>query len=218
MARVKICGIKTPEDFTAAANSKADWVGLVFFPKSPRHLSFDEAMAIRNAADGHRQSTAGLRTPLLTALVVDADDALLDDIFAAAKPDLIQCHGNEPPERIKAIKTRYQCAVMKAIRVKSHESLTEAKAYEGYADIMLFDSAPVDAELPGGTGHAFDWGLMKAYDGTTPWMLAGGLTPHNVAEAIKASGAEAVDVSSGVEDKPGIKNHKFIQDFVTAAL
>lgn len=214
MARVKICGIQNTDDLIASHQAGADWVGLVFFPKSPRHLTLDQAANIRASAD----KLSGIKTPLLVALVVDASDDQLDGITSAMRPDLIQCHGNESPERIAEIKTRYGAAVMKAIRVKSKESLVDATAYDGIADMLLFDSAPIDATLPGGTGHAFDWGMMDAYIGTSPWMLAGGLTPANVGDAIKISGTMAVDVSSGVEKTPGKKDHAAIQHFVSAAL
>lgn len=214
MARVKICGIQNADDYIASHRAGADWVGLVFFPKSPRHLTLEQAAEIRATAD----AIAGIKTPLLVALVVDASDDQLDGITSAMRPDLIQCHGNESPARIAEIKSRYGIAVMKAIRVKSEESLMDATAYDGIADILLFDSAPIDATLPGGTGHAFDWGMMSAYLGTSPWMLAGGLTPANVADAIRISGTMAVDVSSGVEKTPGQKDHAAIQHFVSAAL
>lgn len=211
MADVKICGIKTKQDLQAATRAGARWVGFVFFPKSPRHLTVDAAAELRQAADDLADR------PEIVALTVDADDALLDDIVAAARPDLIQCHGQETPDRIRMIKARYHRPVMKAIRVKDTASLDAAKAYDGHADLMLFDSAPAQADLPGGTGHAFDWGLMSAWQGSTPWMLAGGLTPENVADAIMISGATAVDVSSGVEHQPGNKDHAAIHRFVSAA-
>jgi phosphoribosylanthranilate isomerase len=211
MVDVKICGIRSEDDLKAVAAAGATWTGLVFFPKSPRHLNVDDAAALRQAAE--RLSSR----PQLVALTVDADDGLLDDIMARVQPDMLQCHGQEDPARISAIKTRYGRPVIKAIRVHNEQSLIDAKAFDGHADMMLFDSAPVDAVLPGGTGHAFDWGLMRQWQGATPWMLAGGLTPENVAQAIAESGAKAVDVSSGVEDAPGIKNPAAIQRFVLAA-
>ncbi len=214
MARVKICGIRTPDDLHAVQLAGADWTGLVFASPSPRHLSLNEAAAIRDAADAINK----VKAPLLVALVVDAVDAMLDGIAAAMRPDVIQCHGNESPARLAAIKSRYGCAVMKAIRVQSAESIIDAKKYDGIADILLFDSASQDAALPGGTGRSFDWGLMKAYHGKTPWMLAGGLTPENVAEAIRISGANAVDVSSGVESVRGQKDHPAIRRFISTAL
>lgn len=228
MTRVKICGIRTPEDYAAVATAGADWAGLVFFPKSPRHLSLEEAAEIRSAADATAAQQGHLsqgplsqgplsQAPLLVALVVDADDDALDAIMAAARPDVIQCHGSESPDRLATLKSRYGVAVMKAVRVKSSASLTDALAYDGIADMMLFDSAPLNADLPGGTGHSFDWGMMQGYRGTTPWMLAGGLTADNLGEAIRISGALAVDVSSGVESAPGRKDHAAIQHFVSAA-
>lgn len=212
MADVKICGISTVDDLTAAHAAGARWVGFVFFPKSPRHLEHDQARLLRDHLD------ALVKPPIPVALLVDADDALLDQIVAAARPGVIQCHGNESPERIGAIKARYGIKVMKAIRVANAESLKAAEAYDGAADMMLFDSAPTGASLPGGTGHRFDWGLMQSYEGITPWMLAGGLNPENVSEAITISGADAVDVSSGVEESPGNKDHEAIHRFVSASL
>ena len=130
---------------------------------------------------------------------------------------MIQCHGTETPERIAAIRTRFGLPVMKAIRVESAETLTLAQEYDDAADRMLFDSAPLDAVLPGGTGHAFDWGIMQQWNGRKPWMLAGGLNAGNVADAITISGAASVDVSSGVESAPGIKDHAAIRHFVTVS-
>ena len=212
MAQAKICGIRTTADYDCAGSSGARWVGMVFYPKSPRNLSLDEAAALSD----HGVSK-GL--PLeRVALVVEPDDALLEDIIAAAKPDLLQLHGVEPPERVDAIRQRFGLPVMKAVRIESERTLELALAYDGVADRMLFDSAPADAELPGGTGRRFDWELAKRWKGATPWTLAGGLTPETVRAAIEASGAEAVDVSSGVESGPGVKDHDAIQRFVSAAL
>ena len=212
MTDVKICGIRTHNDLNVAHDAGARWTGFVFFEKSPRHLSLDEAKLLRDQLD------ALLSPPVSVALVVDADDATLDQIIASARPEIIQCHGKESPERVQMIKNKYNVKVMKAIRVASTETLKSAEAYDGYADMMLFDSAPIGAALPGGTGHRFDWALMKYYEGTTPWMLAGGLTPENVAEAIRVSGAKSVDVSSGVDESPGNKDHSAIHRFVSAAL
>jgi len=211
MVDVKICGIRSADDLRAVAAAGATWTGFVFFPKSPRHLSIDDAAALRSVAQ--RLPSA----PKIVALTVDADDETLDEIMTQVQPDLIQCHGEEDPNRITAIKSRFACPVIKAIRVHDQQSLISAEAFDGHADMMLFDSAPMDAVLPGGTGHAFDWSLMRQWRGATPWMLAGGLTPENVAQAIAKSGATAVDVSSGVEDAPGIKDPAAIQRFVLAA-
>ncbi len=212
MADVKICGISTIDDLNAVQSAGARWTGFVFFPKSPRHLSLHDAQSLRSHLD------AMTLAPIPVALVVNADDDELEQIMTMARPGIIQCHGDETPERLREIKNKYSIQVMKAIRVKHEETLIASKAYDGIADMMLFDSAPTGASLPGGTGHQFDWALMKAYDGTTPWMLAGGLTPDNVAEAIRISGANAVDVSSGVEESPGKKDPEAIHRFVSAAL
>ena len=211
MADVKICGLRTTDDIMAVAKAGARWAGFVFFPKSPRHLDFTEAADLRAKADQIDH------LPQIVALTVDADDDALDAIITAARPDLLQCHGQESPERISAIKAKFGLPVMKAIRVKDADTLRSAQAYDGHADWMLFDSAPVDADLPGGTGHAFDWGMMASWQGTTPWMLAGGLNAENIAAAIGISGAKAVDVSSGVETSPGNKDHAAIQRFVSEA-
>ena len=161
-----------------------------------------------------REHAGGRTLPL----VVNTDDPGLEAIINAASPQMIQCHGTETPERIAAIRTRFGLPVMKAIRVESAETLTLAQEYDDAADRMLFDSAPLDAVLPGGTGHAFDWGIMQQWNGRKPWMLAGGLNAGNVSDAITISGAASVDVSSGVESAPGIKDHAAIRHFVTAAL
>ena len=210
MADVKICGIRTPDDLAAASAAGARWVGMVFFEKSPRHLTLDQAALLRD--------TAMAETTRRVALVVDADDAALAAIMAAAAPQMLQCHGRETPERLAEIKSRHGVDIMKAIRVADSTTLDAALAYDDVADWMLFDSAPADAELPGGTGHRFDWGLMQHWQGRKPWMLAGGLTAANVAEAVSVSGAKAVDVSTNVEKSPGIKDHNAIQDFVSAAV
>jgi len=212
MARTKICGIRTNEDLDAVAQAGGSWAGMVFFEKSPRHISYERAETLRIHARQLRHA------PDLVALVVDADDARLDAIVKHAAPDMIQCHGSETPERLAALRARYGIPLMKAMRVTGRETFAAAASYENIVDMLLFDSAPLDADLPGGTGHRFDWGLMQHYTGTTPWMLAGGLTPDTVAEAIRISGAMAVDVSSGVETAPGIKDHAAIQRFVAAAL
>jgi phosphoribosylanthranilate isomerase len=212
MARTKICGIRTPEDLRCVAQAGGRWAGMVFFEKSPRHISFETAHSLREHADQMKDA------PDLVALVVNADTTRLEKIAEFARPDMIQCHGSETPDDVSSIRDRFGIPVMKAFRVEGPETLANARAYDGAADMMLFDSAPLDAELPGGTGHRFDWGLMRHYTGATPWMLAGGLTPQTVADAIRISGAEAVDVSSGVEGAPGIKDHAAIQRFVSAAL
>jgi phosphoribosylanthranilate isomerase len=212
MADVKICGIKTMDDLMAVHTAGAKWTGFNFCSGSPRHLSLDEAATLRQ----HLHSMT--KPPIPVALVVDASDDELDIIVNTAQPEIVQCHGNETPERVRMIKSKYNVNVMKAIRVTGADTLETAEAFDGYADIMLFDSAPASASLPGGTGQRFDWTLMQFYKGHTPWMLAGGLTPDNVVEAIRVSGAKAVDVSSGVENSPGNKDPEAIHRFVSASL
>ena len=211
MADCKICGLANLADLQVADQAKARWGGFVFYPASPRHITLNTAKQIADEAD-----QAGF-TIKRVALVVDSDDAALDAIVASLRPAMIQCHGQETPDRISAIKSRYHLPVMKALRIANVVDIESALRYDGIADWMLFDSAPRDAVLPGGTGHAFDWSLTRAYNGHTPWMLAGGLHIGNIADAIATSGAKHLDVSSGVESQPGIKDHKAITAFVLAA-
>ena len=219
MAKVKICGIKNIKDYECATQSGAAWVGMVFHAGSPRNHSFQEANILTlEIANYLRKFSDDVKfEPERVALVANSNDTKLNRIIEAARPALLQCHGNESPERIREIRERFELPVMKAIRVADERSLEKAKAYDDVADRILFDSAPAGAKLPGGTGHSFDWSLMRLWNGKKPWMLAGGLTPDNVSEAISASGAEAVDVSSGVESAPGQKDHDAIRRFVSAA-
>ena len=211
MADCKICGLASLADLQVADHAGARWGGFVFYPASPRHITLDTSKQIADDAD---QADFTIKR---VALVVDSDDAALDAIVASLRPAMIQCHGKETPDRISAIKSRYQIQVMNALRIANVVDIESALRYDGIADWMLFDSAPRDAVLPGGTGHAFDWSLTRAYNGNTPWMLAGGLHIGNIADAIATSGAEHLDVSSGVESQPGIKDHEAITAFVLAA-
>lgn len=209
--RVKICGLSTPETVKAAIDAGADYLGFVFYAKSPRHISPE------NAAELARLVPA---TVLKAALVVDADNATLDRIVAALKPDILQLHGQETPERLVELKSRYGVTLMKAIAVAGPEDPARASIYRDSADLLLFDAkAPksMPNALPGGNGLVFDWSLIAGQKPETPWMLSGGLTAENVGEAIRISGAEAVDVSSGVEDAPGRKNPELIAKFIRAA-
>lgn len=208
--RVKICGLKRPEDVDAAARAGAVYGGFVFFPKSPRHLTVDEARALAVEAP------VGLAK---VALVVDADDALLDAITGAVPLDMLQLHGRETPERVSEVRTRTGLPVMKAIGVAGPEDLAAIDVYSRVADQLLIDAKPPqDAALPGGNGLAFDWRLLQGRKyWTCPWMLAGGLTPDNVADAVRLTGARQVDVSSGVESAPGVKDPGKIAAFVAAA-
>ncbi|WP_454816225.1 phosphoribosylanthranilate isomerase [Labrys neptuniae] len=209
MALIKICGLSTPETLEAALAAGADMVGFVFFEKSPRHIGYDLAAHLGAQVSGRARKTA---------LSVDADDARLDAIVAALAPDGLQLHGKESPERVAAVKARYGLPVLKAIGVSSAADLERAAAYRGVADWLLLDAKPPkDAAHPGGNGVTFDWTLLKHLDRTLPFMLSGGLDPANVAEAIRISTPDGVDVSSGVEDRPGVKNPDKIRAFVETA-
>jgi phosphoribosylanthranilate isomerase len=205
---VKICGLSTPETMAAALAHGADYVGLNFFPPSPRYVTPDAAAALAAMARGRTR---------IVALVVDADDALLKTINHAVKPDYIQVHGSETPERVAAIKALTGRPVIKAIKVGGPEDVARASAYAGVADVLLFDTkAPANLKdaLPGGNGIAFDWTLL---DGKHDFMLSGGLAIGNVAEAIRVTGAPIADVSSGVESAPGVKDVALIRKFIEAA-
>ena len=206
--RVKICGVRDRAALDAAACCGAAYVGFVFFPRSPRHLTWDAAAALATAAP------AGL---CKVALAVDPDDAALDRL-AALPLDMIQLHGAETPARIAAVRARLGLPVMKAVGVATAADLARLDLYESAADQILCDAKPPqDGPLPGGTGVAFDWRLIAGRGWRRPWMLAGGLTPENVAEAVRLTGAQAVDVSSGVESAPGVKDADKIARFIAAA-
>jgi phosphoribosylanthranilate isomerase len=207
--RVKICGLRDAVTLKAAVDAGAAYVGLVFFPKSPRNVTIEDA------------ATLALSVPpgvAKVALVVNADDALLDAITARVPLDILQLHGNETPARIEEIKARYGLPVMKAVGIADESDLAALDDYMKVADQILVDAKPPkDADLPGGNGLSFDWRLLAGRRWPVPWMLAGGLTPENVAEAIALTGAAQVDVSSGVESAPGIKDVGRISAFLTAA-
>ncbi|QIE55786.1 phosphoribosylanthranilate isomerase [Pikeienuella piscinae] len=205
---VKICGLRTPEAVSAAAEAGAGYLGFVFFPKSPRNVTLTAAGALAGAAP------SGL---MKVALVVDPDDTLLDAI-ASLPIDMIQLHGKESPARVGEVRARAGLPVMKAVGVASAADLAAIDAYSAVADQLLIDAKPpADGALPGGNGFSFDWRLIAGRDWARPWMLAGGLTPENVAAAIRLTGAKQVDVSSGVESAPGVKDEAQIRAFVRAA-
>ena len=208
-ARVKICGINTAEAMAAALEARADLVGLVFFPPSPRSVTLEEAAPLADYARGNAA---------IVALVVDADDALIEHIVKAINPDLLQLHGDETPERAADIRGRFGKPVMKAIKVATREDALAALAYREVVDLVLFDAKPPkDADRPGGHGVAFDWSVLADVRDTIAFMLSGGLTPLNVADAVRATGATVVDVSSGVERAPGVKDPGLIRAFIRAA-
>lgn len=208
-ARVKICGIKTADAMQEALLARADLVGLVFFPPSPRNIAIEEAGPIADYARGFAA---------IVALTVDADDALIDRIMAVVNPDMLQLHGNESPARVAGIREKFGKPVMKAIKVETAEDAVRAFDYADVADLVLFDAKPPKgADRPGGHGATFDWQALDGIIGRVPFMLGGGLTPENVADAITATGATAVDVSSGVESAPGVKSPDLIRRFMRAA-
>jgi phosphoribosylanthranilate isomerase len=206
---VKICGLRSVADVNATAASGAAYCGFVFFAKSPRNLSLAEARELA------LEAPMGLAK---VALTVNADDAFLDALTGQVPLDMLQLHGSEPPARVAEIKTRYGLPVMKAVGVAEATDLAELESYLKVADQILVDAKPPkEAELPGGNGLSFDWRLIAGRRWPIPWMLAGGLTPENVAEAIAMTGARQVDVSSGVESAPGVKDAALIEAFVRAA-
>lgn len=207
--RVKICGLREPEHVHAAVAAGAAYVGFVFFDKSPRHLTIDDAVEL--AVD----VPSGLAK---VGLVVNADNHALDRIVEAVPLDMLQLHGSETAERVAEIRDRYRLPVMKAVGVASEDDLPALAEYGRVADQLLVDAKPAKgADLPGGNGLAFDWGLIAGRRWPVPWMLAGGLTPDNVAEAIRLTGARQVDVSSGVETAAGVKDSALIRAFIAAA-
>jgi phosphoribosylanthranilate isomerase len=207
--RVKICGLRTPADVTAVARAGAAYAGFVFFAKSPRNVTLPEARLAALAAP------PGLAK---VALTVDADDATLDAIVEAVPLDMLQLHGHESPDRVAQVRARYRLPVMKAIGLADESDLPAIFAFSTVADQILIDAKPPrGADLPGGNGLAFDWRLLAGRRWLRPWMLAGGLTAKNVAEAVRLTGARQVDVSSGVESAPGVKDAARIAAFVAAA-
>jgi phosphoribosylanthranilate isomerase len=209
VTEVKICGVNTPAALAAAAAAGADFVGFVFFPASPRAVTPDQAGAISAAQPGG---------PARVGLFVDPGDDALAATLAAVPLDVIQLHGAETPARVAAIRARFGVPVMKAIGIGDASDAATIPAYAAVSDRLLLDAKPApDAALPGGNAHPFEWGLLAGVAIGRPWLLAGGLTPGNVAAAIAAAGAPGVDVSSGVERARGVKDAGLIRDFVAAA-
>jgi phosphoribosylanthranilate isomerase len=205
---VKICGISTPETLAACIAAHADWVGLNFFPPSPRFVTGGAAAQLAAQAE-----TAIRRA----GVFVDADDAAIAEAVQAGRLDALQLHGYESPERAAQVRQRFGLPVWKVLSVSAAEDVARASTYNAVADFLLFDAKTPKGQLPGGMGLAFDWSLLAAYRGPLAWGLAGGLTPTNVAEAIRLTGAPMVDTSSGVESAPGIKDVDRIAAFCKAA-
>jgi phosphoribosylanthranilate isomerase len=206
---IKICGLSTAQTLDAALVAGADMVGFVFFEKSPRFVGLDHARELGERARG---------IATIVALSVDPSDRMLAAIVRALAPDFLQLHGSESPERVAEIRRLFEIPTIKAIGVEGTEDLARASAYADAADWLLIDAKPSKgAALPGGNGVAFDWSLARAFTPSKPWLLSGGLNAENVAEAIALSGARVVDVSSGVESAPGLKDAAKITAFVQAA-
>lgn len=207
--KVKICGLRDAQHVAAAVAAGAGYLGFNFFEKSPRYVNIEQA---RNLAVEVPMGVAKV------SLTVNADDALLDAIVAAVPLDMLQLHGSESVERVVEVRSRFGLPVMKAIGVADAADLAALDAYGQVADQLLVDAKPPKgAALPGGNGVAFDWRLIANRRWFTPWMLAGGLTPDNVAEAVRLTGARQVDVSSGVESAPGVKDADLVTDFIARA-
>jgi phosphoribosylanthranilate isomerase len=208
---VKICGLKSAEMLDAALEAEADYVGLVFFGRSPRNVTLEAAADLADRARGRAQ---------IVALIVDADDSAIDAIVKQIRPDWLQLHGDESPARVAAIKGRSATRLIKAIKVATPADAATALAFSGVAELILFDAKPPAAladALPGGNGVSFDWQTLAGVKDQVRYMLSGGLDPANVAAAIRATGATAVDVSSGVESAPGVKDANLIRHFIRSA-
>lgn len=202
---IKICGIATPQALDAAIEARADYIGLVFFAKSPRNVALRDAALLGERASGRTK---------VVGLFVDALDATIAEAVVAARLDVIQVHGTETPQRVAQLRAQFGLPVWKALSVASRDDVVNAAAFAGAADMVLFDAkAPKGADLPGGLGLVFDWDLLSAYRGEAPWGLAGGLSPDNVADAVRRTGTALVDVSSGVESAPGMKDADRIRAF-----
>jgi phosphoribosylanthranilate isomerase len=205
---IKICGLKTDEAMAAALAGGASHVGFIFFAKSPRYVEPAEAGRLRQAAIGKAKAVA---------VTVDADDAFLDEIVAKMRPDMLQLHGAETPERVAAVKARYGLPVMKVFSVSEAADLERLKPFVGIADRFMFDAKPPKgSQLPGGNGVAFDWRILAGLDAGLDYMLSGGLNAANIGDALRSANPPAIDISSGVESAPGVKDPALIEQFFRA--
>lgn len=205
--QVKICGINSRDAAESAVRAGADFAGLVFYPKSPRVVDLDAARDLAGVMRGHLR---------IVALLVDADDAEIAAVTAAVRPDFVQLHGSESADRVGEVRARFKVHVIKALPLAEEADLAVVPDYMQVSDMLLFD-ARVPAGLPGGNGVAFDWNVLQGHGFSRPWILAGGLSSDNLAEAVGRSGAKIVDVSSGVETAPGVKDAARIADFIATA-
>lgn len=206
--KIKICGLTDAAALDAAIRARADYAGFVFFAPSPRNLSLAQAAELSARAAGRIQRVG---------LFVDADDRMIGEVIVAAQLDALQLHGAETPERAAQLRAQFGLPVWKALSVASGGDVARADRYTGAADLILFDAKTPKGSLPGGMGLSFDWNLITGYRSPVPWGLAGGLSPANVAEAVRLSGAPLVDTSSGVESAPGVKDASRIAAFCAAA-
>lgn len=205
---IKICGLRTPETLDVALRCGASHVGFIFFPKSPRNLEPQEAGTLRKAAEGRAKAVA---------VVVDGDDAFLDRIVTQMQPDMLQLHGKETPQRVAELRERYELPVMKAFAVSEAADLARIDPYRGIADRFLLDARPpAGSALPGGNGVPFDWRLLAALDPGIDYMLSGGLNAANIGDALALANPPGIDVSSGVETAPGVKDAAMIEVFFKA--
>ena len=205
---IKICGLKTADALAAALAGGASHVGFIFFAKSPRNLTPDEAGRLRQAIGGKAKAVA---------VTVDAEDALLDEIVEKMSPDMLQLHGHESPKRVAEVKARYGLPVLKAFSIREAADLDAIAPYVGVADRLLFDAKPPKgSELPGGNGVAFDWRLLTGLDPTVDYMLSGGLNAVNIGDALRFANPPGIDISSGVERAPGVKDVALIENFFRA--
>ena len=207
MTLAKICGLTDPDMLSVAVAAGADLIGLVFFPPSPRNLTPERAAGLTARLPDH---------PGRVGVFVDPDDDLLDAADIGGRLTAIQLHGHETPERVAAVRARFGKPVWKAVPVRGQADIAAARVYRGVASLLLFDAKAADSPLPGGNGVRFDWRLLDGVDIGMPWGLSGGLDPGNVADAIGATSAPLVDVSSGVEDAPGVKSADRIRAFMKA--
>src|SRR2546421_2816928 len=206
---VKICGLRTPDALDVALDAGADMVGFIFSPPSPRNVSLETARALGSRVQGRARKVA---------VTVDADDTLLASIIEALKPDMLQLHGHERPQRVAAVRESFGLPVMKALPIEAKSDLLVIGSYTSGADRLLFDARPPrDATRPGGLGQPFDWHLLENLNLSIPFMLSGGLNPDNVSEPLRLTRAAGVDVVSGVESAPGVKDSEKIRVFIRAA-
>ncbi|EXL09443.1 phosphoribosylanthranilate isomerase [Aquamicrobium defluvii] len=205
---IKICGLKTAEALTAAIEGGASHVGFIFFPKSPRNVTPEQAATLREQAHGRAKGVA---------VTVDADDTFLDAIVHTMQPDMLQLHGSESPQRVAQVKARYALPVMKAFAVHEAADLARIAPYRGIADRFLFDARPpAGSELPGGNGVRFDWTILAGLDAGVDYMLSGGLDAANIGDALRLANPPGIDISSGVESAPGVKDAALIEAFFKA--